>query len=92
MEPQELVDYLQDALGRSYQKGETILGIILAGMRKDPECLTQRDCAHLVRSVKPFIKNPKDLEVVMTLMRGGRVRDVNAYRATITNGNEASGG
>jgi hypothetical protein len=92
MEPQVLVDYLQDALGRSYQKGETILGIILAGMRKDPDCLTQRDCDHLVRSVKPFIKNPRDMEIVMTLLRGGRVPEVDGYRATMTNNNGAQGG
>ena len=37
MEPQDLVDYLEEALGRSYHKGEAIVGIILAGMGKDPD-------------------------------------------------------
>ncbi len=82
MEPQELVQYLEEALGRSYHKGEAIVGIILAGMGKDPDCLTSRDCSHLLMSVEPFIKNPRDLEHVRTLLAGGRAPTVNAFTAT----------
>jgi hypothetical protein len=82
MEPQELVGYLEEALGRSYHKGEAIVGIILAGMGKDPECLTSKDCNHLLMSVEPFIKNPKDLEHIRRLVNGGRAPAVNAFTAT----------
>jgi len=82
MEPQELVQYLEEALGRSYHKGEAIVGIILAGMGKDPDCLTSRDCSHLLMSVEPFIKNPRDLEHIRTLLAGGRAPTVNAFAAT----------
>ena len=82
MEPQELVQYLEEALGRSYHKGEAIVGIILAGMGKDPDCLTSRDCSHLLMSVEPFIKNPRDLEHIRTLLAGGRAPAVNAFTAT----------
>jgi hypothetical protein len=82
MEPQDLVDYLEEALGRSYHKGEAIVGIILAGMGKDPDCLTSRDCNQLLVSVEPFIKNPRDLEHIRTLVAGGRAPGVNAYTAT----------
>jgi len=82
MEPQELVQYLEEALGRSYHKGEAIVGIILAGMGKDPDCLTSRDCSHLLMSVEPFIKNPRDLEHIRTLLAGGRAPTVNAFTAT----------
>jgi hypothetical protein len=81
MEPQDLVDYLEEALGRSYHKGEAIVGIILAGMGKDPDCLTSRDCTQLLVSVEPFIKNPRDLEHIRTLLAGGRAPGVNAYTA-----------
>ena len=81
MEPQNLVDYLEEALGRSYHKGEAIVGIILAGMGKDPECLTSRDCNQLLLSVEPFIKNPRDLEHIKTLLAGGRAPGVNAFTA-----------
>lgn len=87
MEPQELVGYLQEALGRSYYKGEAILGIILAGMGKDPECLTSADCRHLLKSVEPFIKDPSDLEHVRSLIGGGRAPLVNAFKATHTRPN-----
>ncbi len=82
MEPQELVGYLQDTLNRNYHKGEAIVGIILAGMGKDPDCLTSRDCGHLLLSVEPFIKDPEDLARIRTLIEGGRVRPVDAFRAT----------
>ncbi len=82
MEPQELVGYLEEALGRNYHKGEAIVGIILAGMGKDPECLTSRDCNHLLMSVEPFIKNPRDLEHIRNLVNGGRAPTVNAFTAT----------
>ena len=82
MEPQELVGYLQEALNKSYSKGESIIGIILAGMGKDPECLTSKDCAHLLMSVEPFIKNPRDLEHIRNLVAGGRAPIVDAFRAT----------
>lgn len=82
MEPQELIQYLEEALGRSYHKGEAIVGIILAGMGKDPDCLTSRDCSHLLMSVEPFIKNPRDLEHIRTLLAGGRAPTVNAFTAT----------
>jgi hypothetical protein len=82
MEPQELVGYLEEALGRSYHKGEAIVGIILAGMGKDPECLTSRDCNQLLVSVEPFIKNPRDIEHIKTLLAGGRAPGVNAFMAT----------
>ncbi len=82
MEPQDLVEYLEEALGRSYHKGEAIVGIILAGMGKDPDCLTSRDCTQLLVSVEPFIKNPRDLEHIRTLLAGGRAPGVNAFTAT----------
>jgi hypothetical protein len=82
MEPQDLVDYLEEALGRSYHKGEAIVGIILAGMGKDPDCLTTGDCNQLLLSVEPFIKNPRDLEHIRTLLHGGRAPGVNAFTAT----------
>jgi hypothetical protein len=84
MEPQELVGYLQDALNKSYHKGEAILGILLAGMGKDPECLTSRDCAQLLMSVEPFIKNKTDLTHLRSLVNGGRAPVVNAFKATQT--------
>ena len=82
MEPQELVDYLEQALSRSYHKGEAIVGIILAGMGKDPDCLTSRDCSHLLMSVEPFIKDPRDLKHIRNLLAGGRAPTVNAFTAT----------
>jgi hypothetical protein len=82
MEPQELIGHLQEALNRSYHRGESIVGILLAGMGKDPECLTSRDCAQLLMSVEPFIKNPADLEWVRSLVNGGRAPVVDAFQAT----------
>lgn len=92
MEPQELVGYLQEALGRSYHKGEAIVGIILAGMGKDPDCLTSRDCNHLLLSVEPFIKNPRDLEHIRNMLAGGRAPVVNAFSATQNRRRGAKGG
>ena len=82
MEPQELVGYLQDALNKSYHKGEAILGILLAGMGKDPECLTSRDCTQLLMSVEPFIKDKADLRHIRSLVGGGRAPVMNAFAAT----------
>ena len=82
MEPQELVKYLEEALSRNYHKGDAIVGIILAGMGKDPDCLTSRDCSHLLMSVEPFIKDPRDLKHIRSLLAGGRAPVVNAYAAT----------
>jgi hypothetical protein len=82
MEPQELISHLQEALNRSYHKGDSIVGIILAGMGKDPECMTSRDCAQLLASVEPFIKNPADLEYIRNLVNGGRAPLVDAFQAT----------
>ena len=92
MEPQELVGYLQEALGRSYHKGEAIVGIILAGMGKDPECLTSRDCNHLLLSVEPFIKDRRDLEHIRNMLAGGRAPVVNAFAATQPRGKGRRGG
>lgn len=92
MEPEDLVGYLEEALGRSYHGGEAILGILLAGMRKDPECLTRRDCAHLLKSVAPFIKDPQDTEKVRDLLKTGRAPMVDAYRATFTQKRVPKGG
>lgn len=92
MEPQALIDYLHGALGKSYTRGEAILDILLAGMRKEADCLTRRECEFLVRSVSPFIKDPRDVEHVMTLMRGGQVPQVDAFRATNTVPKGAHGG
>ena len=82
MEPQELIGYLEDALGRSYYRGESILGILLAGMGKDPEALTARDCRHLLTSVEPFIKNPRDIHQIRQMLIGGTAPPVNAFTAT----------
>jgi hypothetical protein len=84
MEPQELVGYLQEALNRSYHRGESIVGIILAGMGKDPECLTSSDCAQLLMAVEPFIKHRRDLEHIRSLVNGGSAPIVDAFRATHT--------
>lgn len=84
MEPQELINYLEEALSRSYHKGEAIVGIILAGMGKDPDCLTSKDCSHLLLSVEPFIKDQRDLRHIRSLMEGGRAPPVNAFNATHT--------
>ncbi len=92
MEPQALVDYLHGALGKSYTRGEAILDILLAGMRKEPDCLTRHECEFLVRSVSPFLKDPRDVEHVRTLLRGGRVPEVDAFRATNTPPKGAHGG
>ncbi|NIP34193.1 MAG: hypothetical protein GWN18_04650 [Thermoplasmata archaeon] len=51
-------------------------------MGKDPDCLTSRDCNQLLVSVEPFIKNPRDLEHIRTLLAGGRAPSVNAFTAT----------
>ncbi len=82
MEPQAVIDYLHGALGRSFYKGEAIVDILLAGFDKRPDCLSRRDCEYLVRSVKPFLKDPRDVESVMLLLRGGKAPDVDALRAT----------
>jgi hypothetical protein len=82
MEPQLVIDYLHGALGRSYHKGEAIVDILLAGLDKAPDCLSRRDCEYLVKSVKPFIKDPRDVDRVLVLLRGGTLPDVDALRAT----------
>jgi hypothetical protein len=84
MEPQAVIDYLHGALGRSYHKGEAILDILIAGMDRRPDCLTRRDCEYLVRSVQPFLKDPDDVDHVLTLLHGGRAPEVDALRATRT--------
>jgi len=35
-----------------------------------------------VKSVKPFIKDPRDVERVLVLLRGGTLPDVDALHAT----------
>jgi len=82
MEPQAVIECLHGALGRSYHKGEAIVDILLAGLDKAPDCLSRRDCEYLVKSVRPFIKDPRDVDRVLVLLRGGTLPDVDALRAT----------